>query len=147
MHVSLFFAALALSSGAQAAPKPNVTGSASVSASSVAAGSPTQFTSQMCNAGTTSVGSVFMGSYLPTGLAYTLVSTTKASACHNVLSGSYYYFYCVASLLPGECADVTLSATASTPGTYTLYSLADSANILRESNELDNRGQATFSAY
>lgn len=141
-------ATLLFSSPAQAWTRGEVTGAAFVDPASVPVRSPARFTAEMCNVGTSSVGgTAFLGTYLPRGMGYRVVTPPTRGVCRAVLTGSYTYLYCTVSLSPGQCGDAVIDVTPTTAGTFTLYVLADSANVLRETNETDNRASVTFSAY
>lgn len=147
--VPIFLASTVLfSPSALAYQRGDVTGAASVDPASVPVRSPARFTAEMCNTGTSNVaGTAFLGTYLPRGMGYRVVSPPTRGVCRAVLTGSYTYLYCTVSLSPGQCGDAVIDVTPTTAGTFTLYVLADSANVLRETNETDNRASVTLSAY
>ena len=57
-----------LASGSALAARPNVTGNAALDTDVVPVSSSALFTAEMCNAGPSSVGSVFLGAFIPQGL-------------------------------------------------------------------------------
>lgn len=132
---------------AEAAVK-NVTGDAWVDPMECAAGDTVELTAEMCNLGSGYVGgTAFLGTYLPRGMPYRVVAPPTRGVCRAVNSGSYTYVFCTVSLAPGACDTATFAVTPAAPGTYSFYISADSANVLRETNELDNRGLAVLTVY
>lgn len=76
-----------------------------------------------------------------------MVSSPTSVACRAVRSGTYNYVFCTVSLRPGTCQEVQMDVTPGVAGDLTLYVLADSANVLRETDELDNRASVVLTAY
>ena len=125
-----------------------VSAGASVTPGSVPVRTSARFVGEMCNDGTTNVaGTSFLGTYIPTGVTYRLVSAPTRGVCRAVLTGAYTYLYCTVSLRPGTCGSVNVDVTPTVAGDTTLYVLADSANQIRETNELDNQASVVLTAY
>ena len=145
IHLAL---SLLLTPSAEAAPRGEVSAGASVDPASVPVGTAARFVGEMCDDGTTSVGgTAFLGTYIPTSAGYRVVSSPTSVACRAVRYGTYNYVFCTVSLRPGMCQEVQMDVTPGVAGDLTLYVLADSANVLREANELDNRASVVLTAY
>lgn len=124
----------------------NVTAAAAIDPASVPVNTAAHLTSTMCNAGDSFVGgTAFLGTYLPLSMRYSIVSAP--GVCRATRSGSYQYIFCTVSLDPGVCQDVRIDVTPTTRGNTVIYVSADSANVLRETNELDNRASVTLTSY
>jgi len=144
----MFLSALLLSLSPAFAATKNVTGYMNVDPGSIPVNTATRLTGGMCNLGTSYVGgTAFLGTYIPTGLAYTLVAPPSGGVCRATRSGAYNYIQCTVSLDPGMCGEVQIDVTPRAVGDVTLYVSADSANVLRETNELDNRASVVLTAY
>lgn len=139
------FALFLLALPAQAATK-NVTGAATVDPGAIPLGSSARLSSEMCNAGTSFVGgTAFLGTYLPQSMGWSVVST--AGYCRSSRYSVYTYIQCTVALNPGACTTVEIDVTPVAVGDTTLYVSADSANVLRETNELDNRASVVLTTY
>lgn len=124
----------------------NVTAAAAIDPASIPVNTTAHLTSTMCNAGDAFVGgTAFLGTYLPLSMRYTIVS--MPGVCRATRAGGYQYIFCTVSLNPGYCQDVEIDVTPTTRGDTVLYISADSANVLRETNELDNRASVILTAY
>ncbi len=140
--------ALLLTTAPAFAATKNVTGYMSVDPGSVPVGTATRLTGGMCNLGTSYVGgTTFLGTYIPTGLSYTVVAAPTRGVCRATRYGTYNYIQCTVALNPGSCDEVLIDVTPAAVGDTTLYVSADSANVLRETNELDNRASVVLTAY
>lgn len=122
-----------------------VSGGASVEPATIALGETARFVGEMCNDGPRYVGgTAFLGTFIPLDVGYRVVGAPAAGVCHAVRSSSYNYVYCTVALRPGTCDQVDIDVTPTVVGDTTLYVLADSANVIRETAELDNRASVVL---
>jgi len=142
--VLVALASLALTSPALAA-RPNLTATATVDPGEVAVGSSALFTSEMCTDSAAGVTNAYMGAYVTT--TYAIASQPRGGSCRAVRYTGYTYIYCMLSLRANSCASLRLYVTPSTAGDYSLTSVADGSNLIRETVETDNSAMVVLSAY
>lgn len=136
-----FFTAPAL------AARPNLTGAAAVTPASVAVGDYASFDAQMCNTGTGVASNAYLSTLVPTGMAYSIASQPRGGSCRAVRYTTGTYLYCMVTVHPAVCVDLVLNVAPSVVGDTVLSASADANNLIRETDETDNIGSVTLTAY
>lgn len=124
---------------------PDLTAAATVSPSSVTAGTAARFTARMCNAGDRRANGAYLSTMLPS-VSYAVAAQPRGGSCRAVRYGTGVYLYCMVTLNPGQCGDLVLNVTPAAAGSYELNCYADMNNLIRESNETNNTAITTLTA-
>ncbi len=101
----------------------------------------------MCNTGTGTAGNAYLSTLVPTGMSYSIARQPRGGSCRAVRYSTGTYLYCMVTVRPGACVDLVLNVAPSVVGDTVLSSLADANNLIRESDETDNTGSVTLTAY